>query len=59
MIIHKKKCPICHEEFIIHDIKNPQKTCGKRMCMTNYEYRKKHFDPRNGYKPDPEDIKKW
>jgi len=59
MITHKKTCPICGEEFIINDIKNPQDTCGKRICITNFKYQKKHYDPRSGNKPSPEKMKRW
>jgi hypothetical protein len=59
MITHKRKCPMCGDEYIVNDIKNVQPTCGKRMCVTNWEYRLKHMDPITGDYPNPEEINKW
>ena len=59
MIEHKDTCPMCNEEFIIRDIKNPEKTCGRQMCVRNYAYRKANYNKRTGYKPKSEDIRKW
>ena len=50
---------MCGKEFIIDNIKEPQETCGDRMCITNLEYRLKHTDPVTGLMPEPEEIRKW
>ncbi len=59
MIEHKNKCPMCGEEFIVRDMRNPQKTCGRPMCVANYAYQKKNYNPQTGVEPQPEDIRKW
>jgi len=61
MIEHKKKCVICGEEFNIRDLRNQEeeKTCGRRICMINSKYQKRHMDPRTGYKPSGNEIKQW
>lgn len=53
----EKYCPICGEKFEYIDLRNEPKTCGSRMCRTNYEYIQKHMDPLTGKKPSPERIR--
>lgn len=43
-----KDCPICGESFVIRDIRNPQATCGKRVCITNHKFAKANYNPRTG-----------
>jgi hypothetical protein len=59
MIEPKAKCPICGKEYFSRDLRNPAKTCGDKICITNYKYQEKHYDPRTGEKPSPEDMKTW
>ena len=59
MIVHKDKCPMCDEEFIINDLRNPPTTCGSHMCVVNYRYQQKRSDPKTHEKISPDKIKKW
>ena len=53
-----KKCPVCKKKFVVMDVKNPQETCGRLVCVTNMEYQKKHYDQSTGDKPTFEKINK-
>ena len=55
----KIKCAVCGEEFEQRDIRKPEKVCNKMMCRKNWEYRKKHMDPRDGSYPKIDEIGKW
>lgn len=55
----KKKCSVCGEEFEVWDVKKPEETCGKRMCVQNLKYQKAHTNPWTGEVPNMEDIKKF
>ena len=50
-------CEECGEEIIVVNIRDIPKTCGKRECDINHEYRKKHFDPVTGEEPTAEEVK--
>ena len=54
-----KKCPMCGEEYEDRDLRNPQPTCNKLTCKSNYDYQQAHYDPRTGKMPTAEEIGKW
>ena len=54
----KTKCAMCGDEIIYIDIRNKPKTCGKKICRVNFEYRKKRMNPLTGEYPDPDEIRK-
>lgn len=55
----KATCPICGDEYLSRDVKKPASTCGRRICVTNYEYQERHYNTVTGKKPSSEQMKKW
>lgn len=56
--VMRTTCLECGKTFIYVDKRNKPATCGDKVCVTNYKYRKKRFDPRTKSMPTPEETKK-
>jgi len=57
-VLHTK-CIMCGVNVPYWNPNDKPKICHKKVCITNYEYQKKHRDPVTGKMPSPEEIKKW
>lgn len=49
---------MCGKEYKYWNLSDVPKTCGTKMCETNYKYQQSHKD-LNGNVIPSEDIRKW
>jgi hypothetical protein len=52
------ECPMCGKEYKYWNLSDVPKTCGSKMCDTNYKYQQSHKDIY-GKPMDAKDIGKW
>lgn len=53
-----RDCPVCGKEYEYVDMRHIPPTCGRKMCVSNFDYAYRMRDPLTGKMPDVKKVAK-